>query len=202
MDMQTSERVSGFGIGFQSGRLLPLILVSSALILAVTGCKRHGESRPKAQQPPATPAPATQAPATSSPETGTSSAATESMLALADFKSTSPFYPTADVTKVALDNRTLSEPSEYQDLMSALVRFLDTAAETEYPEQTPVARPAIKLDTAEGRYSYMLVPGDPAIKCYLPDKYMPWLYGDQEAYDELISTLDKLYGRPLPRERP
>jgi len=180
--------------------LLPLV-VSLALTVTDTGCKRHNISQPSGS-PTTTESAAPSPPAQTTPATSEAPVDSEPTRALADFKSTSPFYPQEEVLKVAIDNVTLFEPSEYQDLMSALVRFLDTAAETEYPEQTPVARPAIKLDTAAGRYSYMLVPGDPAIKCYLPDKYMPWLYGDQAAYDELISTLDKLYGTPLPRERP
>jgi len=118
---------------------------------------------------------------------------------VADVRSDSPFFPAEEVIKIDLDNEVLSRESAYRALMPALVRFLDSAAETDFPPGTSVMRPAINLSTATYRISYMLVPGEPAVRCYLPDNSMPWLFGDDEAYEELFTALESLVGRKLPR---
>ena len=77
----------------------------------------------------------------------------------------SNYYPQDLVAKVSLDGMDLTTQEAYSALMPALVKFIDSAGETEYRSGTAVMRPAIHLDTAGGkRHSYMLVVGEPAVR--------------------------------------
>ena len=198
--MQTTFRTTLFRTQARRGYVLRGSLLLAVLVLASPGCKKSSEPEPKVTsqgQPAETPSPDV-ATAEAKPE-AKPVPSTASTTPAAAVRSDSPFFPAGEIVKIEIDNVVLSHESAYESLMPALVRFLDSAAETEYPVGTSVMRPAIHLNTAAGRTSYMLVPGEPAVRCYLSDKDMPWLYGDDEAYEQLISALERLYGRTLTR---
>lgn len=176
-------------------------ILLAGLLWAPPGCKKSSDPQPQATpetQPAETRSPnvtvgdAKPAPKPLPSDTATTQPAT--------VRSDSRFFPSEEVVKIELDNVVLSRESAYESLMPALVRFLDSAAETDFPHGTPVMRPAIHLNTATGRISYMLVPGEPAVRVYMPDRSNPWLYGDDKVYEQLITELERLYGRNLPRE--
>ncbi len=172
--MQTTFQTTLFRIESRHGHVVRTSLLLAGLLLVPAGCKKSSDPEPQATsqaQPAQTRSPDVTA-ADAKPEAipVPSNAAPAQASAV---RSDSPFFPADEVVKVALDNLVLSRESAYEALVPALVRFLDSAAETDFPRGTPVMRPAIHLDSATGRISYMLVPGEPAMRCYLPDKVTP-----------------------------
>jgi len=211
MNMHTALRTTWFRIRTQLGYTVLISILLAGLLWTPPGCKRSGDDTPKAGSGgrPAAPRPANVTGADTTPQaTPVPSDAAKPAKPTsnspsshaAPVRSDSPFFPAEEVVKVALDNEPLSQATAYEALVPALVRFLDSATETDFPRGTAVMRPAIHLDTATYRISYMLVPGEPAVKCYMPDRSMPWLFGDDEAYEQLFNALERLSGRKLPRE--